>query len=72
MSCVYDPEQSEKIIKAIDNIGDKMETLAIQNRDMMRWLLLVVCVIAIGQKALDAVQSILGKDSAAHAIEAQK
>lgn len=47
----------------IDALCHNIETLTVQHRDMIRWLLLVVCVIALGSKAMEMVDSLWGKRS---------
>lgn len=45
----------------MDSLCHKIETLSIQHKDMIRWLLMVVCVIALGSKAMEMVDSLWGK-----------
>lgn len=53
------------VTKAILVLTEKIDTLIQLNRDIIKWLLIVVCIIALGRSAMD-----LGKDmfmSKAHA-----
>lgn len=36
--------------------------IASQNKDVVRYLLIVVCIIALGKSALDAAKSMWGQD----------
>lgn len=59
----------EALTNNIILLTDKMENLINLNRDVIRWLLVVVCVIALGRSAID-----LGKDffkGHAHVAEAE-
>lgn len=45
------------VTKAILVLTEKIDTLIQLNRDIIKWLLVVVCIIALGRSAID-----LGKD----------
>ena len=66
--CTYDQDQMQALIDAtrengikMDGIGLKIETLSNQHKDIIRWLLWVVCIIAVGSRALELAQGIWGK-----------
>lgn len=50
----------DKLILATEKVGISVETLASQYRDIVRWLLIVVCAIALGSKLLEAIQKFSG------------
>jgi len=58
----------EGLTSTIRVLTEKIDTLIQLNRDIIRWLLIVVCVIALGRSAFD-----FGKDiflsSKAHAAQ---
>ena len=53
----------EKLTGTIKLLAEKVETLIKLHRDIIRWLLIVVCVIALGRSALD-----LGERFIDHAV----
>jgi len=56
------PELSE-LTGAIKVLVEKTDTLIQLNRDIIKWLLIVVCIIALGRSAFD-----VGKDIFAHTM----
>ena len=50
--CPLGPEITENTA-SIKVLVEKIETLIQLNRDIIKWLLVVVCVIALGRSALD-------------------
>lgn len=58
--CLYEGDQMERLISAIEK---NTSATGIQNDNfkyITKYLLIVVCVIAIGQKALEAARDIWG------------
>lgn len=60
-------EQVEELIVCTRENGERLESLGSvlqkieqQNKDFVRWLLLVVCIIALGSKAAEMAQRIWG------------
>lgn len=45
---------------AIEVLGEKVDTLVSLHRDMIKWLLIVVCVIALGRSAFDLLGTFFG------------
>lgn len=58
--CPAQPDISE-LTGAIKVLVEKTDTLIQLNRDIIKWLLIVVCIIALGRSAFD-----VGKDILAH------
>ena len=56
-------EQVSTLTTSIEVLVAKMDTLIQMNRDVIRWLLIVVCIIALGRSAFD-----VGKDILAHTM----
>lgn len=64
--CLFDDGKMEQLIGVIrTDVGGKLEVLATemkhvssQQRDMLRWLLVVVCVIALGKGAIDVIEKV--------------
>lgn len=50
----------DKLISVTERVGTYVETLSNQHRDIIRWLLMVVCAIALGSKLLEAAQKFWG------------
>lgn len=50
----------DKLILATEKVGTYVEALSNQHRDIIRWLLMVVCAIALGSKLLEAAQKFWG------------
>lgn len=46
-------EDVRNLTAAIAVLASKVDTLIAMNRDIIRWLLIVVCVIALGRSAID-------------------
>lgn len=63
-SCQFDDGKMEELIGVIrSDVGGKLEILTTeirhvsgQQRDMVRWLLVVVCAIALGKGAIDIME----------------
>jgi len=53
-----EPELSE-LSASIRVLADRVELLVTYQRDITRWLLIVVCVIALGRSALDLGKSMM-------------
>ena len=62
----------EGVTQAILVLTEKVDTLISLNRDIIKWLLIVVCVIALGRSALDVGKDLLGAKAHAQGIEALK
>ncbi len=70
MSCSMRSDQVEELIHCMRDNGDKLDTLSAvlqsiekQNRDFVRWLLLVVCIIALGSKLVEMTQNIWSRQT---------
>ena len=68
--CSLRSDQVEELISCMRDHSDKLDTLTSvlstiekQNKEFVRWLLLVVCVIALGSKAVEMVQRVWGAHS---------
>lgn len=62
--CSYEAERMDKLIDCMTDIAEAVKTNAEEikvlsgyHRDMIRWLLGVVCIIALGNKALDLAKA---------------
>ena len=60
--CPIVPEVGE-LTSSIKVLCEKTDTLITLNRDIIKWLLIVVCIIALGRSAFD-----VGKDLLTHAV----
>ena len=76
--CQYDHTYMEQLITATNNVGNKIdtvnksiETLNKSNDQIVKWLLIVVCVIALGRSLLEAVQNVWTGKQLTH-VEASK
>lgn len=67
-TCSYETDRMEELIICTTEIAKEIKVLTGFHREMTRWLLGVVCVIALGNKALDLAQA-LAKTSNASAEE---
>lgn len=72
----HDVDQMQELIDAtkengvkMDVMSHKIEMLSEQHKDIIRWLLWVVCIIAVGQRALELAQGIWGRTEAKAAAE---
>lgn len=61
--CGYDHDQIERLIAATEANGAKIDGLATQYNQIIKWLLIVVCVIALGAKLVE-----MGKDLWGHNV----
>lgn len=61
MNCSYDHEKMDELTMAVSNLTASVSTLTSYYKEMTRWLLIVVCVIALGKELLSIV-----KDAYAH------
>lgn len=59
--CAYDHEKMDDLTSAVSNLTASVSTLTSYYKEMTRWLLIVVCVIALGKELLGIV-----KDAYAH------
>ena len=65
--CPIEPEMGE-LTASIKVLVERIDTLIQLNRDIIKWLLVVVCIIALGRSALDVSKEFLTRvASAAHA-----
>lgn len=62
----------ESLTSTIKVLTEKIDTLIALNRDIIKWLLIVVCVIALGRSAFDVSKELLGSKAHAQAVEAGK
>ena len=56
-----DAELSD-LASSIKVLAERVEGLISLNRDVIKWLLIVVCLIALGRSALDITKEIVGKN----------
>jgi len=50
-----------RLSQSIELLVERMDSLIQLNRDIIRWLLVVVCIIALGRGALDVGNELLTK-----------
>lgn len=69
--CQYDSSHVEELIKSNDNLAAKIDSLGVSvttlsnhHKDVIRYLLIVVCIIALGRSALDLLPNALAKAQA--------
>jgi len=60
--CPMSPDV-ESLTASIKVLAEKIDLLVIQHQTVVRWLLIVVCVIALGRSAID-----LGEKFIKHAV----
>lgn len=58
--CGYDHEQIERLISATEANGAKIDALTTQNNQIVKYLLIVVCVIALGAKLVEMAKDLWG------------
>ena len=58
--CGYDHEQIERLISATEANGAKIDGLTNQYNQIIKWLLIVVCVIALGAKLVEMAKDLWG------------
>jgi len=58
--CGFDNDQIERLISATQANGAKIDNLATQHNQVIRWLLIVVCIIALGAKLVEMARDIYG------------
>lgn len=67
-NCSYDHEQIERLISATEQNGLKLQTLTdhltAQYNQIIKWLLIVVCVIALGAKLVELAKDFWGHKNA--------
>ena len=49
------------VVSSIEVLTQRIDTLVVLNRDIIRYLLIVVCIIALGRSALDLAKGWFGK-----------
>lgn len=76
--CQYDHQYMEELIRATNNVANKVdqvntsiESLNKTNDNIVRYLVIVICVIALGRSLIEAVQSAWSGTRGTH-IEASK
>lgn len=57
-SCPFKPDIQE-LAGAVKVLVEKTDTLIQLNRDIIKWLLVVVCIIALGRSAFDVTKDLL-------------
>ena len=55
------PIAPEKLISLMEVLVNKVDTLINLHRDIIRWMLIVICVIALGRSAFDVGREIFVK-----------
>lgn len=65
--CEYDHSLLQEIAEGTKANAEAIKTLVTLYREGFRWLLIVVCVIALGNKAVDLAKDLWGP----HAAQAQ-
>lgn len=65
--CEYDHGLLQEIAQGTKENAEAIKTLVTLYREGFRWLLIVVCVIALGNKAVDLARDIWGP----HVVQAQ-
>lgn len=68
-NCSFDNDQIERLVSATERIGEKMDIITAQHKDIVRWLLIVVCAIALGQRLTDAAKDIWGSQAKPFTVE---
>lgn len=61
--CQYDHDLLTGIAEGTKANTEAIKTLTTYHREMTRWLLIVVCVIALGNKAVDLAKDLWGSNS---------
>lgn len=65
--CQYDRDLLKEIADGTKANAEAIKTLVTLYREGFRWLLIVVCVIALGNKAVDLARDLWGP----HQVQAQ-
>lgn len=58
--CGYDHDQIERLISATEANGAKIDALTSQHNQIVKYLLIVVCVIALGAKLVEMAKDLWG------------
>ena len=58
--CGYDHDQIERLIAATEANGAKIDSLTTQHNQIVKYLLIVVCVIALGAKLVEMAKDLWG------------
>lgn len=56
----------EPLTASIKILIERTDTLISLNRDIIKWLLIVVCIIALGRSAFDVGKDLLKTEAAPH------
>lgn len=72
--CLFDDGKMEQLISVIkSDVGAKLEVLtteikhvSVQQRDMLRWVLAVLCIIALGKGLLEVIEGVWAKTPPAY------
>ena len=62
------PNELSEMTTAIKVLAEKIDLLVTQYQQIVRWLLIVVCVIALGRSGFDTVKDMLSKGAQAQEI----
>ena len=60
LPCGYDHDQIERLIAATEANGAKIDSLTSQHNQIVKYLLVVVCIIALGAKLVEMAKDIYG------------
>lgn len=58
--CILDQDKLDDLTNAIKGLSITVETLNHNHREMTRWLLIVVCVIALGKEIISIGNRLIG------------
>lgn len=68
-TCQFENEQMTELINAtkdnghkIDSLNKSIDVISGQHKDIIKWLLVVVCTIALGKSVLDVAKSVFKSD----------
>lgn len=64
-SCSYDDEKMHELTAAVQSLTNSVQTLTHYYKEMTRWLLIVVCVIALGKELLSVTKSLINNPAQA-------
>lgn len=70
--CILDQEKLDDLTNAIKGLSITVDTLNHNHREMTRWLLVVVCVIALGKEIISIGNRLIGSFKAEISEVAQR
>ena len=65
--CPNQPDLTE-MVTAVKVLAEKIDLLVSQYQQIVRWLLIVVCIIALGRSGIDVARDLISKNVQAQEV----